>query len=194
MPSVGILQVNPARDKHDQIQKIFDVIGIPEKAELEEALQSSAARNYVQSMTQRTGIGLRSRFLDSDVPEDALDLLSNMLVFDHKKRFSVDDCLQHRVFSELRLLDAASQVDYSPVALPGRGAFPRPGSGSSMKTKKMKLPFDKEIDMAKRDRNWEKVVALILQSAFDAELGAWRERSRLSRRYSVHASPEQSWY
>lgn len=87
------------RGNRDQLNVIFNVLGTPSEEDIE-ALEKDDARRYIRFFSKRDGRDLAERFSASS-PE-ALNLLKRMLVFNPKKRISVDECLAHPFFEEVR--------------------------------------------------------------------------------------------
>jgi serine/threonine protein kinase len=82
----------------DQIQKIISVLGTPSAEDLE-FITNNQAREFVQKLAKRTKQTFSSLFKKSNPV--ALDLLSKMLVFNPKKRYTVEQCISHPYFEGL---------------------------------------------------------------------------------------------
>ncbi|OEH75742.1 CMGC MAPK family protein [Cyclospora cayetanensis] len=87
------------RGNKDQLNVIFNVLGTPSEEEIE-ALESQEAKQYIRTFAPKEAHDLAERFSASS-PE-ALNLLKRMLVFNPKRRISVDECLAHPFFKEVR--------------------------------------------------------------------------------------------
>ncbi|KAL8271443.1 hypothetical protein Esti_004644 [Eimeria stiedai] len=87
------------RGNKDQLNVIFNVLGTPSEEEIE-ALESEEAKQYIRTFAPKEAHDLAERFSASS-PE-ALSLLKRMLVFNPKRRISVDECLAHPFFKEVR--------------------------------------------------------------------------------------------
>lgn len=87
------------RGKRDQLNMIFNLIGTPTEAEIEELLHRDT-KTYIRCFKEREGEGFASRFPFS--PPESQDLLEKMLKFSFRARLSVKDCLDHPIFVELR--------------------------------------------------------------------------------------------
>ncbi|CDJ29442.1 uncharacterized protein EMH_0049700 [Eimeria mitis] len=87
------------RGNKDQLNVIFNVLGTPTEEEIE-ALESNEAKQYIRTFPPKEAHDLAERFSASS-PE-ALNLLKRMLVFNPKRRISVDECLAHPFFKEVR--------------------------------------------------------------------------------------------
>jgi mitogen-activated protein kinase 1/3 len=84
----------------DQLSVIFELLGTPSESDLAH-LERKDARKYVTSFGQRPGMGLRSIFPYVECPE--LDLLQGMLQFHPPRRSAVASCLDHAIFSAIRV-------------------------------------------------------------------------------------------
>lgn len=89
-----------ANSKRDQLSMIFDVIGTPTEKEVAE-LEGDRPKRIVRSYGSRSAQDLSTRFKGSTPP--ALELLAGMLIFDAKKRWTIDSCLSCEFVSKLRV-------------------------------------------------------------------------------------------
>jgi len=80
----------------NQIEAILDVLGTPQNLDF---IESSDLRERIISLPHYEKQDFKT--LIPGVSEDALDLLSKMLVFNPDKRWSVEECLSHSYLSEL---------------------------------------------------------------------------------------------
>lgn len=87
------------RGKHDQLNMIFNLLGTPSDADVEQ-LERDDAKRYIRCFAKREGEGLRAKFPNVDA--DSTDILGRMLKFNPKDRMPVAQCLEHRLFKELR--------------------------------------------------------------------------------------------
>lgn len=87
------------RGNRDQLNMIFNILGTPSDDDVE-ALEKEDAKRYIRIFQAREGINLRQRFPAAS-PE-AVDMLRRMLVFNPKKRITVDEALCHGLFKEIR--------------------------------------------------------------------------------------------
>eukprot|EP00928_Gymnodinium_smaydae_P013486 TRINITY_DN14915_c0_g2_i1.p1 TRINITY_DN14915_c0_g2~~TRINITY_DN14915_c0_g2_i1.p1 ORF type:complete len:419 (-),score=78.28 TRINITY_DN14915_c0_g2_i1:89-1345(-) len=85
--------------KQDMLNKIFNLLGTPSEQDTE-ALGREDARRYLACFAQRQGTGIKDRF--PHVEQDSIDILTKMLVFNPKKRVTVNQCLEHDLFKEVR--------------------------------------------------------------------------------------------
>jgi mitogen-activated protein kinase 1/3 len=86
--------------KQDMLNKIFNLFGTPTEAEIE-ALSRDDAKRYLKCFEPRKGQPIAEHFLHVE-DKDAIDLLSKMLMFDPKKRITVSEALQHKLFTDIR--------------------------------------------------------------------------------------------
>jgi len=85
------------KDRLDQLNVIFDVIGTPEADEVEHL---GEVRNYLKALPKKTRVNFKMLFRGA--PDDAIDLLNQMLVFDPRKRISIADAIEHPFLSAVR--------------------------------------------------------------------------------------------
>ena len=88
-------------EKADQLNVIFDVIGSPDEESMGFVTDPNAVL-YLKSLSQKkkNKINFKAKFPGSS-PE-ALDLLQKMLIFDPKKRITVQESLEHPFFKSVR--------------------------------------------------------------------------------------------
>ena len=81
-------------EKADQLNVIFDVIGSPD--------EESMGFVYLKSLSQKkkNKINFKAKFPGSS--DESLDLLQKMLIFDPKKRITVQGALEHPFFKSVR--------------------------------------------------------------------------------------------
>lgn len=94
----------PGNDYIEQLHLVTDVIGTPSESHID-TIKSGKARNYVRAnLMNKTDrpIGrsvlfmrLAMRHLFPTAPEALCHLLQQMLVFDPRKRITVDEALRH---------------------------------------------------------------------------------------------------
>jgi len=87
------------RGKGDQLNKIFNLIGTPTEADIEELLHRDT-KTYIRHFKEREGEGFEARF--PIVPPESRDLLDKMLKFSARARISVSDALDHVLFTDIR--------------------------------------------------------------------------------------------
>lgn len=83
---------------NQQLQLIIQLLGTPDESALS-SIESEAARSVIAGMGYRPRTDLSAVFLGANPL--ALDLLSKMLEFDHRKRISVQDALEHPYLASL---------------------------------------------------------------------------------------------
>ena len=88
-------------EKADQLNVIFDVIGSPDEESMGFVTDPNAVL-YLKSLSQKKKkkINFQSKFPGSSV--ESLDLLQKMLIFDPNKRITVNECLEHPFFKNIR--------------------------------------------------------------------------------------------
>jgi len=87
------------RGKHDQLNMIFNLLGTPSQADIEQ-LERDDAKRYIACFAKREGEGLRAKFPCAD--SNSMDVLSKMLQFNPRDRISVIQALEHLLFEEIR--------------------------------------------------------------------------------------------
>merc|ERR1712110_562318 len=87
------------RGKHYQLNMIFNLLGTPTEED-RDMLERDDARRYIQCFAKRDGEGLVSKF--PHVHADSVNILEGMLVFNPRKRISVDQALEHPLFADIR--------------------------------------------------------------------------------------------
>jgi serine/threonine protein kinase len=93
----------------DQIQKIISVLGTP-SAEDMSFITNIQAKEFVQKLAKRTKQSFSSLFTKSNPV--ALDLLAKMLVFNPKKRYTVEQCISHPYFEGLHIPEEEPISDF----------------------------------------------------------------------------------
>ena len=88
-------------EKADQLNIIFDVIGSPDEESMGFVSDPNAVL-YLKSLSQKkkNKINFKAKFPGSS--EESLDLLQKMLIFDPKKRITVQESLEHPFFKSIR--------------------------------------------------------------------------------------------
>lgn len=82
----------------DQIQKIISILGTPKGDDLN-YIKKEEAKEFLKKLAKRTKQTWSSLFPNSNPV--ALDLLGKMLMFNPKKRYTVEQCLAHPYFEGL---------------------------------------------------------------------------------------------
>lgn len=82
----------------DQIQKIISILGTPKGDDLN-YIKKEEAKEFLMKLVKRTKQSWSSLFPNSNPL--ALDLLGKMLMFNPKKRYTVEQCLSHPYFEGL---------------------------------------------------------------------------------------------
>ncbi|RSH88072.1 MAP kinase Pmk1 [Apiotrichum porosum] len=104
----------PGKDYHHQLSLIMDVLGTPKTDEFY-AITSRRSRDYIRAMAFRPRRSFASLFPRANPL--AVDFLTRTLTFDPRKRFTVEQCLEHPY------LDAYHDPDDEPTAKPLDSSF-----------------------------------------------------------------------
>ena len=88
----------PADNNLDELQKIISVLGSPSEADLD-FITDEKIKNFVLRLAKRTKQSFNLMF--SNANPVALDLLGKMLMFNPKKRYTVEQCISHPYFEGL---------------------------------------------------------------------------------------------
>ncbi|EER09679.1 MAPK2, putative, partial [Perkinsus marinus ATCC 50983] len=88
-----------ARGNKDQLNMIFNVIGTPSDEDVA-SFEEKDIREYLRCFTKRSGMGIPEVF--KAAASDASNLLERMLVFNHKRRITVEECLRHKYLAGVR--------------------------------------------------------------------------------------------
>ena len=83
----------------DQLEIIFDILGSPLKEDME-FISDPNAILYIESLHKKDKTDLKKIFPGSS--EESLDLLEKMLMFNPYKRITVEECLNHPFFKNIR--------------------------------------------------------------------------------------------
>lgn len=86
------------RGKQDQMNMIFNLLGTPAEDELVSFNFSTDGRRYIRCFDKRQGEGIKAKFMYAG--NDTCDMLEGMLQFNPRKRVTVDEALEHRLFYE----------------------------------------------------------------------------------------------
>lgn len=86
-------------EKADQLNVITDVIGSPSEEDMDFITDPNGIL-YLKSLKKKNKVDLKKKFPGSS--DEALDLLEKMLLFNPKKRITVNQCLEHPYFKDIR--------------------------------------------------------------------------------------------
>ena len=82
-------------NQQDQIAKVLNILGTPNILEWEEGYRLAKKLNFTLPSYKKQSL----KDIIPTANEDAIDLISKMLIFDSKKRISALEALQHQYFS-----------------------------------------------------------------------------------------------
>lgn len=99
----------PGNDYLDQMKKIIEVIGTPSPEDLN-SIEGEYGKNYIKNLNIAKKKDFASLFPKAN--KACIDLLTNMLLFNPKKRFTVEDCLRHSYFQELHCPEAEEKCEH----------------------------------------------------------------------------------
>ncbi|XP_076806688.1 extracellular signal-regulated kinase 2-like isoform X2 [Clavelina lepadiformis] len=99
----------PGSSTLNQIERIMSVIPRPTKADID-SIQSEYGHSILERSTLRPHKLLRD--LIPNAPEDALDLMENLLVFNPEKRLSAKECLSHPYVAKFHSSREEGSLDY----------------------------------------------------------------------------------
>ena len=85
----------------DQLNMIFNIIGTPTDTTIEK-LEKEDTKKYVRCFKPRKSVSLRDIDRFKAAGDDCIDFMNKCLVFDPKKRITIDECIQHPVFNKIR--------------------------------------------------------------------------------------------
>lgn len=89
----------PGENYLDQIQRIISVLGTPNFDDVS-YIGNDQAMSFIKSLPKRSKQSWKTLFPNASAV--GLDLLTKMLTFNPNKRFTVEECLAHPYFEELR--------------------------------------------------------------------------------------------
>ena len=81
------------------LKSVFEFLGSPDEADLS-FITDEQAKSYVKKFKKRLTVDPCMRF--PNISKDGLDLMRQMLAFNPILRLSVDQCLNHPFFDEVR--------------------------------------------------------------------------------------------
>lgn len=106
---LGSRALFPGRDYHDQLARIFEVLGTPFKEDCD-GIKSSRARAYIRSLPRKEKMPWKAMFPSAS--DLALNLLERLLTFNPMRRISVEEALKHPY------LEPYHDPDDEPTVLP----------------------------------------------------------------------------
>jgi len=103
------------KNSRDQLSMIFNVLGLPSEEDVE-GLEKEDAKRYIQFFNSGEPTRTLAQRFENASPE-ATDLLQRMLVFNPTRRISVNDCLSHPLFDEVRNTET-EQISSTKIRVP----------------------------------------------------------------------------
>lgn len=95
---IGRKPLFPGRDYIHQLKLVTDTIGTPSSEDIQ-YINSARARRYIESLPPKAKVEMRTLFpAASDVLRDLLD---RMLIFDPRRRITVEEALEHPYLTSL---------------------------------------------------------------------------------------------
>lgn len=120
------------RGQHDQLEVIFDVLGTPTAEDVAQ-LESDDARRYAEEFLERRGHGFT---LKEYADAEAVELLTQMLLLNPRKRLDVPRALGHKMMVDAKAQQASDDEKHGVV------------SGSTKAAPaQVELSFEKEEDL-----------------------------------------------
>merc|ERR1711957_346422 len=86
----------PAQSEHEQMEKINDLLGNCEQRLIDQITEPDN-KEFMNSLPKRQGQDFNKMF--KGAAPDAIDLIRQMLAFDHEKRITVEQALAHPFFA-----------------------------------------------------------------------------------------------
>ncbi|KAK8799728.1 hypothetical protein WA158_006276 [Blastocystis sp. Blastoise] len=146
------------RDNSDQLVKIAEVLGT---ADLYEYLNTYGAKldkpteaimgKYEHKSWKNYITNENSRYINKDV----LDLLDHMLVYDHQKRFSARECMEHPFFASTREIIMKEQTQLGTIPFASEFEQMKGGLMNEMLQVKQKLIAQNEEHI--KEQKWEEL-------------------------------------
>jgi len=87
--------------QNDQLNKIFEVIGTPQKEEDYQFIKTEAGIKYLKSFPERERLDLKEKYPGTD--DRGIAILTRMLEFNPEKRISAEEALKDSYFDEIRI-------------------------------------------------------------------------------------------
>jgi len=110
----------PGTDERDQIKRIHTVVGSPPSGLLARLKAHANSHIDFSSFAFDKGTGLAS--LAPNIDASLIDLLTRMLAYDPKARFTAEQCLAHAFFDELRAVPLPTPAPAPVPATSGSAA------------------------------------------------------------------------
>lgn len=88
----------PGSNEKDQIVRIFNVLGTPDKCGWDKAFQM---KGYPDGCRKKEGIGIRA-ILPENSNNELINLIENLLVLDPKRRITAKNAIYHKYFDDFQ--------------------------------------------------------------------------------------------
>ncbi len=134
--------------KNDQLAVIFEVVGTPTEEDIS-FVTDTKALDYLGSFPKRERTDLTALYPGAG--EDAIDLLSKILIFNPYFRITVDDALAHPFFNKIRKAEKEAE-SATHVEL----EFDTTDKTKDLDSKKLRALFVEEIMWFKKKRETAK--------------------------------------
>ena len=97
-------------DVNDQLNLIMNIIGTPFEESID-FITGDDIKEYVRAFDEKKIVSLKNIYPEAS--DEVVDLLVNMLRFNPKERYSVDQCLEHSVFASFeREIEGGGRLIY----------------------------------------------------------------------------------
>merc|ERR1712232_584000 len=128
--------------QHDQLEVIFDIIGTPSEEDVGQ-LPTEDAKTYLREFEKRQGEGISTRL--NFVDADGLELLSQMLLFNPRKRCDVDSALAHKSLQQVKDNIPTHEEGHNWKPASVDLYFEKEGDHGELGENKLRKYFDDEI-------------------------------------------------
>ena len=98
----------PAPSEEEQIQMIIDLVGNPSEDVIKQ-IHIAKNKEFIESLPKSKGKDFATLFKGAN--PDAIDLMKKLLIFDPKKRITIEEALSHPYMSQLHYPDDEPTTD-----------------------------------------------------------------------------------
>lgn len=111
---LALFPLFPGNNEMDQIHKIHNILGTPDKALLDKFAKVASHMEFDFEEKEGTGI---EKLLPNASP-DVMDVISKLILYDQANRMSASQALKHPYFRDLREADKiAAEQSLNPTAM-----------------------------------------------------------------------------